>query len=72
MKVTGGIRVSSTFSKSGWMSLVASAKEWKRDIEGSLSVISMPARMSVRFSKKGRSIMAAKVSEKEIPMKGVG
>lgn len=52
------------------MSLVALANVAKRDIEGSLSVLSMPAGTPSMFLGKGRSMMVTVVSAREAEMKG--
>jgi len=68
MKFTRG-RVSIAFSKSGCMSLVERANGAKRDMEGSLSVLSTPAGIWGTFCGKGRSMIKAVVSERELAMK---
>lgn len=44
---------------------MARTKEGTRDMEGNLSVLSIPKGMSGMFSGKGRSIMEDLVSERE-------
>lgn len=66
MKLTCG-RIWSSRSKWGCISLVALAKEAKRDMDGSSSVLSTPLGMppSAVEEGKGRSMMDAVVSERE-------
>lgn len=69
MKVTCG-RVLNAFSKSGFISFVEVANGTKRDMEGSLSVLSTPAGTCLMFSGNGRDMMEAVVEERELEMKG--
>lgn len=69
MKVTKG-RVCRILSKWGFMSFVEEASGIKREGEGSLSVLSMPDGMPGMFSGKGRSMIVALVSERDMKMKG--
>lgn len=69
MKVTRG-RISSARSKWGFMSFVALANGTKRDMEGSLSVLSTPSGIPATFSGNGRSMTEAVVLERELEMKG--
>ena len=69
MKLTRG-RVWSARSKSGCMSFAAFANEGSMDIEGSLSVFSMPTGMSGTLCENGRSRMVTVVSLRDSKMKG--
>lgn len=50
---------------------MAKRKEWRREMEGSLSVLSTPSGMPGTSSGKGRSTMEALVSKSEWAMKGL-
>nr|GEY35510.1 oxoglutarate/iron-dependent dioxygenase [Tanacetum cinerariifolium] len=68
IKVTGVFNDWTAFSKSGCMSFVEDPKGKKRDIEGSLSMLSTPGGTPGMFFGKGSEMMEVDVSKSEVEM----